>query len=111
MVEVREITFSELIFESSLTRVSCIPETKYSCSGLPERLSNGRTAIESISESLLNAGYSKTIDNVRRAAIMANAGQNSFLSFNIEKNEMLPLLVLLLICAGEGITSPSFAAA
>src|SRR5687768_5269500 len=111
MIEVREITLSELIFESSLTRVSCIPETKYSCSGLPERFCNGRTAIESISEGLLKDGYSKTIDNVRRTAIMANASHKNFLSLNKEKNGMLPLLVLLLISAGEGITSPSFAAA
>jgi hypothetical protein len=40
------MTFKALILESSVISVSCIPETKYSCSGLPERFSKGSTAMD-----------------------------------------------------------------
>src|SRR5262252_42487 len=44
MTDVREITRSALIFESSVMRSSVMPSAKYSCSGSPDRFSSGRTA-------------------------------------------------------------------
>src|SRR6478609_9683516 len=44
MTDVREITRSALIFESSVMRSSVMPSAKYSCSGSRDRFSSGRTA-------------------------------------------------------------------
>ena len=48
MTDVREMTRSALIFESSAMSASVMPSEKYSCSGSAERFWNGRTAIEVI---------------------------------------------------------------
>src|SRR5262245_39606030 len=44
MTDVREMTRSALIFESSVMRSSVMPSAKYSCSGSRDRFSSGRTA-------------------------------------------------------------------
>ena len=46
MTEVREITRSALILDRLVISASVIPSAKYSCSGSPDRFSNGRTASE-----------------------------------------------------------------
>src|SRR5262249_42139099 len=44
MTDVREITRSALIFESSVMRSSVMPSAKYSCSGSRDKFSSGKTA-------------------------------------------------------------------
>ena len=48
MTDVREITRSPPIFARSAISCSVIPSAKYSCSGSPDRFSNGSTAMDRI---------------------------------------------------------------
>ena len=45
-LELREITVSPEIFDRSVMMSSLIPSEKYSCSGSPDMLVNGKTAID-----------------------------------------------------------------
>jgi len=46
ITEVRDITFSDPIFDRSVISSSVMPSAKYSCSGSPERFASGNTASE-----------------------------------------------------------------
>src|SRR4030095_2062469 len=104
------MTFKALILESSVISVSCMPETKYSWSGLPERLSSGNTAIESIVEFCLGERYCKTtMAIVMKINIDEEINLTDFF-LNKEKKEDV-FSVLPCISLGNGITNPSFDAA
>jgi hypothetical protein len=48
-LELREITSRPAIFDKSVITSSLMPSEKYSCSGSPDMLVNGRTAIDWVS--------------------------------------------------------------
>src|SRR5262245_26306812 len=64
-LELRAITNSQRKRDNPVMMSSTIPSAKYSCSGSPLRLANGRTAIEGLlgikreSRALVSAGSSK----------------------------------------------------
>jgi hypothetical protein len=47
--ELPEITIRPAIFDKSVMMSSLMPSEKYSCSGSPDMLVNGKTAIEGLS--------------------------------------------------------------